>query len=430
MHIQAGLLALATFASGALVTPVSPCEIAVSSMMNVVSACKIPTPLKAGDKLTIEQNACICLPANQASVGTTIKDCSSSTDALAASATSLANQLSEGCKNTVAPVTSGGGGPMFPSTTDNISASPTSSDAAGGSGPSTSGNIVASSTSSTVATGSTFVSSTSSAVATGSTIASRTSSATAAGGSQNSNGGSEAAQGLSGGAIAGIIAGVLVLVGLISGLIYWFRSKKDAPDDDIEKLDVGPLPSTSEFNNSNPARPSSSQSDHHKNNSSANNASTTTSDTLPIPSKQAPTDVIDSALDAAYTSHAQTAGVPTRSSVAYDAAIASVAPKSLQTTNPEDWSVEQCAYWAKDMPEFGTTASWQILNKRIRGRTLLTLTRQEMQSELGLAFGEAAEFQRSVSTLLARGSSVAMDAPPVYFETDGQRSSDVERDVK
>ncbi|KAJ3252090.1 hypothetical protein HDU77_005449 [Chytriomyces hyalinus] len=416
MHIQAGLLALATLASGALVTPVSPSETAVTSMMNVITACKTPTTLNVGDKLTTEQNACICLPANQASVGSTIKECSSVTDALAP-------------RDTIRISTNEHGGFIFPSTTDNTFASPTSSDAARGSVPSTSGNIVASSTSSAVATGTTFVSSTSSAVATGSTIGSQTSSATAAG-SQNSNGGSEAAQGMSGGAIAGIIAGVLVLLGFISGLIYWFRSKKDTPDDDIEKLDVGTLPSTSQFNSSNPARPSSSQSDHHKNNSPANNASTTTSDTLPIPSKQAPTDAVDSALDAAYTSHAQTAGVPTRSSVAYDAAIASVAPKSLQTTNPEDWSVEQCAYWAKDMPEFGTTASWQILNKRIRGRTLLTLTRQEMQSELGLAFGEAAEFQRSISTLLARGSSVAMDAPPVYFETDGQRSSDVERDAK
>ncbi|KAI8832261.1 hypothetical protein BJ741DRAFT_614855 [Chytriomyces cf. hyalinus JEL632] len=75
----------------------------------------------------------------------------------------------------------------------------------------------------------------------------------AACGSQNFNrsGNGTAAQGISGGAIAGIIVGALVLLGLIGGLIYWFRSKKNASD--MERLDVGPLPVTSQFNSSNPA---------------------------------------------------------------------------------------------------------------------------------------------------------------------------------
>ncbi|KAI8829919.1 hypothetical protein BJ741DRAFT_697792 [Chytriomyces cf. hyalinus JEL632] len=283
-------------------------------------------------------------------------------------------------------------------------------------------------------------------------------SSVAAGGSQNSNnGGSGAAQGMSGGAIAGIIVGVLVLLGLVGGLVYWFRSKKDTSD--RERLDVGPLPPTSQFSSSNPAYhsskseppnmaayhfqqpqqqplPSSARSDHLMYNMPANNAYTPTSgtsDTLqdqqapPIPNKQTPAKVIDTALNSAFTSYAQTSGVPARSPATYDAAIASVAPKSLQTTNPEDWSVEQCAYWAREIPEFGTAVSWQILNKRVSGRTLLTLTRQEMQSELGLAFGEAATFETSISKLFGRDSS-GMDAPPVYFESAGQKSNAVERD--
>ncbi|KAJ3231613.1 hypothetical protein HDU78_007595 [Chytriomyces hyalinus] len=280
-----------------------------------------------------------------------------------------------------------------------------------------------------------------------------------AGGSQNSNSGTGAAQGMSGGAIAGIIVGVLVLLGLVGGLVYWFRSKKDTSDE--ERLDVGPLPPTSQFSSSNPAYhtpnmeppsvagyhyqqsqqqpvPSSARSDHMYN-MPANNTytpSAATSDTLqdqqapPIPPKQTPTNVFDAALNSAYTSYTQTAGVPVRSPAMYDAAIASVAPKSLQTTNPEDWSVEQCAYWAREIPEFGAAVSWQILNKRVSGRTLLTLTRQEMQSELGLAFGEAAAFETSISKLFGRDSSVGMDAPPVYFESAGQRSNAAERDVK
>ncbi|KAI8832262.1 hypothetical protein BJ741DRAFT_290741 [Chytriomyces cf. hyalinus JEL632] len=216
-----------------------------------------------------------------------------------------------------------------------------------------------------------------------------------AGGSQNSNnGGSGAAQGMSGGAIAGIIVGVLVLLGLVGGLVYWFRPKKDTSDK--ERLDVGPLPPTSQFSSSNPAYhtpkmeppsmaayhyqqqsqqqplPTSARSDHLMYNMPANSAytpSAATSDTLqdqqapPIPSKQTPTNVFDTALNSAYTSYAQTSGVPVRSPATYDAAIASVAPKSLQTTNPEDWSVEQCAYWAREIPEFGTAVSWQILSK-------------------------------------------------------------------
>ncbi|KAJ3239817.1 hypothetical protein HDU81_005315 [Chytriomyces hyalinus] len=294
------------------------------------------------------------------------------------------------------------------------------------------------------------------------------------GGSQNSNSGGTPAQGMSGGAIAGIVVGVIVLLGLIGGLIYWFRSKNDTSD--TERLDVGPLPVTSQFNSSNPAyntpRPeppnmttynypqpqeqqqqqqqqppqappsSSSRSDHHMYNMPGTNAhaahapSSATSDTLqdqqspPIPSKQAPTNIFDMALNSAYTLYAQTAGVPVRSPATYDAAIASVAPKSLQTTNPEDWSVEQCAYWAREIPEFGTAVSWQILNKRINGRTLSTLTRKEMQTELGLAFGEAATLERSISTLFGRDATAGMDAPPVYFEGAGQRSNNAESDVK
>ncbi|KAJ3231612.1 hypothetical protein HDU78_007594, partial [Chytriomyces hyalinus] len=78
-------------------------------------------------------------------------------------------------------------------------------------------------------------------------------SAVVAGGSQNSDGSGSgtATQGMSGGAIAGIIVGVLVLLGLVGGLVYWFRSKKDAPD--MERLDVGPLPPTSQFSSSHPA---------------------------------------------------------------------------------------------------------------------------------------------------------------------------------
>ncbi|KAJ3230353.1 hypothetical protein HDU78_008485, partial [Chytriomyces hyalinus] len=200
------------------------------------------------------------------------------------------------------------------------------------------------------------------------------------GGSQNSNSGTGAAQGMSGGAIAGIIVGVLVLLGLVGGLVYWFRSKKDTSDE--EGLDVGPLPPTSQFSSSNPAYhtprmepPSvaayhyqqsqqplpSAISDQFMYNMPANNPhtpSSATSDTLqdqqapPIPPKQTPTNVFDAALNSAYTSYTQTAGVPVRSPAMYDAAIGSVAPKSLQTTNPEDWSVEQCAYWAREIPEF------------------------------------------------------------------------------
>ncbi|KAJ3239816.1 hypothetical protein HDU81_005314 [Chytriomyces hyalinus] len=73
------------------------------------------------------------------------------------------------------------------------------------------------------------------------------------GNSQNSVSGETAAQaqGISGGAIAGIVVGVLVLLGLVGGLVYWFRPKKDTSD--MERLDVGPLPATSQFNASNPA---------------------------------------------------------------------------------------------------------------------------------------------------------------------------------
>ncbi|KAJ3236279.1 hypothetical protein HDU81_010956 [Chytriomyces hyalinus] len=108
MQIQSVLLAFATLAATVLaqVTPISPaCNTALTGMMNVVSTCKVPTTLKAGDKLTAEQSACICLPANQATIVSTIKECATASDS-AASATGLTDQLSESCKSVAAPAAS------------------------------------------------------------------------------------------------------------------------------------------------------------------------------------------------------------------------------------------------------------------------------------------------------------------------------------
>ncbi|KAJ3245464.1 hypothetical protein HDU78_009217 [Chytriomyces hyalinus] len=108
MQIQSVLLAFATLAAGVLaqVTPVSPaCNTALVSMMKVVGTCKVPTDLKAGDKLTAEQSACICLPDNQATIVSTIKECSAATGNTA-SATTLTEQLSQGCKSAAAPAAS------------------------------------------------------------------------------------------------------------------------------------------------------------------------------------------------------------------------------------------------------------------------------------------------------------------------------------